>query len=208
MRRCGRPKLVRPPPKATISPSTMKSTSACAASAAASSGYVPVISFLLRVMSRTAEPSRNARQRSPSSLRSKIQPGSENRSGVSVASSGSSHAGSDAGLPGGSCPGPSVPLICPPQLSADGAGDAVLDHLPRMAGGHAAAYPWTEVARHGHDAVLTPPLICPPQLSADGAGDAVLDHLPRMAGGHAAAYPWTEVAVSGRACCLTSGPGA
>src|SRR5258708_39616108 len=58
-------------------------------------------------MSRTCGPARNARHRSPSSLRSKIHAGSENLSCVSVASSGSSQAGS-SGLALGSESGPSV----------------------------------------------------------------------------------------------------
>jgi len=93
-RRCSSSNLVSSWSNATISPSTTKSSPRrCAASASAISGKVPVMSWSLRVISRTPPPSPNARQRSPSSLRSKIQAGSENLSRVSVASSGSSHAG-------------------------------------------------------------------------------------------------------------------
>jgi hypothetical protein len=54
---------------------------------------VAVTTFWFRVISRSSDPSRKARQRSPSSLRSKIHAGSENLSRVSVASWGSSQAG-------------------------------------------------------------------------------------------------------------------
>ena len=71
----------------------MKSLARWAARAWAISGYVLVSSFWLRVISRAPLPDLNARHRSPSSLRSKIHAGSENRSWVSVASSGSSQSG-------------------------------------------------------------------------------------------------------------------
>src|SRR5215471_6550528 len=91
---CSSPNFVLSLSNATISPSTTKSPPRrCAASAPAISGKVLVMLCRLRVISRTSPPSANARQRSPSSLRSKIQAGSENLSLVSVASSGSSHSG-------------------------------------------------------------------------------------------------------------------
>jgi hypothetical protein len=49
--------------------------------------------LLIAVNSRTCRPDLNARHRSLSSLRSKIHPGPENQSWVSVASSGSSQPG-------------------------------------------------------------------------------------------------------------------
>jgi hypothetical protein len=68
-----------------------------AARALAISGKVPVISRWLRDISRIRPSSAKARQRSPSSLRSKIQAGSENLSLVSVASWGSIQAGTAGG---------------------------------------------------------------------------------------------------------------
>ena len=105
MRCCIRGKLVCSPSNATISPSATKSSSGCPLSASVSSGYVRVISFWFLVSSRTPDRSRNARQRSPSSFRSNSQPGSENRSLVSVASIGSTQPGSGSRDP--------VPLIAP-----------------------------------------------------------------------------------------------
>src|ERR1700733_8868932 len=90
---CSLENLVWSPSKATTSPSTTKSAASWADSASAISGYVPVTSCWLRVISRSRDPARNARQRSPSNLRSKIHPGSETLSLVRVASSGSSQSG-------------------------------------------------------------------------------------------------------------------
>jgi hypothetical protein len=85
-RRCSREKLVIPSWKATTSPSITKSLQGWASSAAASSGNWPVMSRSVRDSSRTGPPSsRWARQRMPSSLRSKIQAGSSKGSSVRTA---------------------------------------------------------------------------------------------------------------------------
>src|SRR5215469_15473235 len=152
-RRCSRSNLVSSLSNATISPSTMKSSPRrCAASASAISGKVLVMSWSLRVISRTPLLSANARQRSPSSLRSKIQAGSENRSPVSVASSGSSHAGKPP-LPW--LTGDTARALCQrscPQFASRG----LLVTIDRLASWHCEHF-WRVV-----DRVSTPPPIMPP----------------------------------------------
>ena len=88
MRACRREKLVMFPLKATTSPSTMKSSTDCFASASANSGYESLIRFRLRDIRRTLLPRRNVRTRSPSNFFSKIHSSSEKMSSVSVANIG------------------------------------------------------------------------------------------------------------------------
>src|SRR6266542_5052026 len=98
MRCWSRAKLVTRPSKATISPSTTKSRAAWLANASVISGYWAVTASRFRDIQRTRPPRRKARHRSPSSLRSKIHAGSENRRSVRVASIGATHAGCGPGM--------------------------------------------------------------------------------------------------------------
>src|SRR5206468_6466333 len=84
-----------------LSPSTTKSSATCRERASATSGYWLATDRRLRDRRRVFEPCRKARQRSPSSLRSKIHPGSENRRSVSVARSEERRVGKEGRVRGG-----------------------------------------------------------------------------------------------------------
>src|SRR5439155_5411580 len=94
----GRAKLVWFPSKPPIPPSTTKSSAPCRGRASSTSGYWLATDSRLRDRRRVREPCRKAKQRSPSSLRSKIHPGSENRRSVSVASIGPIQSGCGLGF--------------------------------------------------------------------------------------------------------------
>jgi hypothetical protein len=80
-------------------PSATRPPSRCASRAAAISGKVPVMSRLLRLISRTPLGSAKARHRSPSSFRSNTHAGDKKRSLVRVASCGSTQEGSAPAIP-------------------------------------------------------------------------------------------------------------